>query len=98
MCVCLNRNKQPLDPTTPAKARRLLKGGKAIIHKRFPFTIRLKRQVASNTRKYRLKIDYGSRHTGLAILQNEKVVYISQLHHRTIIKKLMGYEIREYLL
>ncbi len=36
---------------------------------------------------YRLKIDYGSRHTGLAILRGQEVVWLGQLDHRTDIKE-----------
>jgi hypothetical protein len=35
----LNHNKQPLDPTHPAAARRLLKAGKAAVYRLYPFTI-----------------------------------------------------------
>lgn len=85
----LNKNKKPLDPTNTERARQLLKKGKVVIHKRSPFTIRLKQQVQANTKDYRLKIDYGSRYTGLAILQDNQVIWMGQLHHRTNIKKLM---------
>jgi len=35
----LDRNQQPLDPTHPAKARKLLKAGRAKVFGRYPFTI-----------------------------------------------------------
>lgn len=85
----LNKNKEPLDPTNSARARQLLKSKKAVIHKKYPFTIRLKHQVQSSSKQYRLKIDYGSRYTGLAILQDNSVIWLAQLHHRTNVKKLM---------
>lgn len=85
----LNKNKEPLDTTNSARARQLLKSKKAVIHKKYPFTIRLKHQVQSNSKQYRLKIDYGSRYTGLAILQDNTVIWLAQLHHRTNVKKLM---------
>ncbi len=85
----LNKDKIPLDPTNSARARQLLKSGNAVIYKKYPFTIRLKHQVQSNTKQYRLKIDYGSRYTGLAILQDNKVTWLAQIHHRTNVKKLM---------
>jgi hypothetical protein len=37
----LNKNKEPLMPTTPAIARILLKEGKAKVVKKTPFTIQL---------------------------------------------------------
>ncbi len=90
MIFVLNKNKQPLAPCHPAVARKLLKTGKAVVHKQFPFTIRLKELKESNNQsEYRLKIDPGSRHTGLAILNNNKVVWTGQIHHRTNIKSNM---------
>lgn len=82
----LNKDKQPLDPTTEFKARKLITDGKAVIHKYKPFTIRLKHKVIPNTRSYRLKIDYGSRYTGLAILEGNNVVWLGELHHKQTIK------------
>jgi hypothetical protein len=38
----LDTNKEPLQPTHPAKARILLKEGKAEVYRRYPFTIILK--------------------------------------------------------
>jgi hypothetical protein len=39
---------------------------------------------------YRIKIDHGSRHTGIAILKNDKeVIFLGQINHRTNIKKSM---------
>lgn len=95
MIFVLNKNKKPLSPCSNATARKLLKEKKAIIHKRYPFTIRLKE--LKNTKlddlekkqEYRLKIDYGSRYTGLAILSQNNVLWLAQLHHRTDIKNKM---------
>ena len=36
--------------------------------------------------EYRLKVDFGSHHTGLAILQGNKVIWMAQIEHRTGIK------------
>jgi len=37
---------------------------------------------------YRLKIDYGSRYTGIAIIKNDsEVIFMMQLHHRTDVKE-----------
>ncbi len=88
----LNKDKKPLNPCYPAKARKLLQQHKAVIHKKHPFTIRLKEQKETDTQKteYRLKIDYGSRHTGLAILKSDKeVIWLAEIQHKTNIKKKM---------
>ena len=42
MIFVLNKDKKPLSPCHESVARKLLKDGKAVIHKKYPFTIRLK--------------------------------------------------------
>ncbi|MBE2928877.1 RNA-guided endonuclease IscB [Anoxybacillus flavithermus] len=89
MVFVLDTNKRPLAPCHEAVARKLLKQGKAAIYKRYPFTIILK-EIVDNFRPktpYRLKIDYGSKHTGLAIVRGQEVVWLGQLDHRTDIKE-----------
>lgn len=88
----LDKNKKPLNPTHPARARRLLKSGKASVFRRYPFTIVLhNREVeGSRTYEYRLKIDPGAKATGLAIVQNHVVVWAAELTHR-------GFAIRDAL-
>ena len=89
MVFVLNKNKKPLSPCNNARARQLLKQGKAVVHKCYPFTIRLKELKKINpehTNEYRLKIDYGSRYTGLSILSQNKVLWLAELHHKTDIK------------
>ncbi len=89
MVFVLDTNRKPLAPCHPAKARKLLRQGKAKIFRNQPFTIILEKEVEENSEdEYRLKIDYGSRHTGLAILKNNsQVVWLSQIEHRTNIKE-----------
>jgi KaiC/GvpD/RAD55 family RecA-like ATPase len=41
----LDSRKKHLNPTHPARARKLLKMGKAAVFKRYPFTIILKEEV-----------------------------------------------------
>jgi len=92
MVFVLNRNKTPLAPCHEAVARKLLKQGKAVVHRIYPFTIRLKEQKDTSMFKpnYRLKIDYGSRYTGIAIIKNDsEVIFMMQLHHRTDVKENM---------
>ncbi|QAV27304.1 HNH endonuclease [Neobacillus thermocopriae] len=89
MVFVLDTKKRPLAPCHEAVARKLLKQGKAAIYKRYPFTIILK-EIVDNFRPktpYRLKIDYGSKHTGLAIVRGEEVLWLAQLDHRTDIKE-----------
>ena len=89
MVFVLDTNKNPLDSCHPARARKLLRTSKAKIFKKYPFTIILNKRVKEiNKHQYRLKIDYGSRCTGLAILKNSKeVIWLGQIEHRTNIKE-----------
>jgi hypothetical protein len=65
----LDTNKQPLEPVEPGQARRLLKLGQAAVYLRYPFTIILKYAVdCPKTQPAQLKIDPGSKTTGLAIV------------------------------
>ena len=43
----LDTKKRPLAPTHPARARQLLKRGKAAVYRQYPFTIILKREVST---------------------------------------------------
>lgn len=74
--------KEPLNPIHPGQARRLLKQGKASVFKRYPFTIILRHESDSNTQNYQLKIDPGSKTTGVAIVQENKVIWGAELEHR----------------
>lgn len=72
MVFVLNKNKKPLNPCSFAKARILLKQGKAVIHKRYPFTIRLKYKIENPvTAPYEIKFDPGARYTGVAIVSKD---------------------------
>ena len=70
----LDKHKKPLMPCHPARARELLGNGKAVVHKRAPFTIRLKDRVGGEVQPVRIKIDPGSKTTGIALVREETVV------------------------
>ena len=84
MVFVLNRSKKPLNMITNAEARILIKKKLAVIHKVYPFTIRLKdNSCVSNDRAYTVKLDPGSRHTGVAIVDDkDQVVMLAELEHR----------------
>jgi len=78
-------NKQPLNPVHPGRARVLLSKGLAAVYKRYPFTLILKRAVEQpELFPLRLKIDPGSRTTGLALLNDQggEVVWAAEISHR----------------
>src|SRR5690348_6725125 len=81
----VDTNKQALHPIHPGRARLLLTQGKAAVFKRYPFTIILKRAVEHPAPlPLRLKIDPGSRTTGMALVNdaNGEVVFAAELTHR----------------
>jgi 5-methylcytosine-specific restriction endonuclease McrA len=82
----LDKNRKPLDPCSPARARELLTKGRAAVFRTYPFTIILKDRTAEqlDVHPHRLKIDPGSKVTGLAILQEAtgRVVFAAHLEHR----------------
>ena len=90
MVFVLNRSKKPLNMISNAEARILLRKKLAVIHKIYPFTIRLRdNSCVSNDKTYTVKIDPGSRHTGIAIVDNkDSVVMLAEIEHRGhVIKK-----------
>ncbi|MET8047336.1 RNA-guided endonuclease IscB [Streptosporangium sp. NPDC005286] len=65
----LDRHGHPLDPCHPARARRLLAAGRAVVVRHTPFVIRLKDRSAADSvvAGVQVGIDPGSKHTGLAV-------------------------------
>ncbi|NEP28080.1 RNA-guided endonuclease IscB [Moorena sp. SIO3I6] len=88
----LDKNLKPLDPCRPARARLLLKQGRAKVFRRYPFTIILSDLEVENctTHNHQLKIDPGAKITGLAIRQNDTVIWSAEITHR-------GFQIRDAL-
>jgi hypothetical protein len=65
----LDRHKRPLMPCSEKRARLMLERGRARVVRRFPFTIRLidRSVVDSPLQPVRIKLDPGSKTTGLAV-------------------------------
>ena len=80
----LDTNKRQLEPVHPAEARLLLNDQRAAVYRRYPFTIILKEEVPeAKPTPLRLKIDPGSRTTGIAILRDSgEIVFAMELTHR----------------
>jgi 5-methylcytosine-specific restriction endonuclease McrA len=81
----LDTTRKPLAPTTPRRARLLLKSGKAAVFKRYPFTLILRREVENpTTPDLKIKIDPGSKTTGVAVVdqQTGEVVFAAEIEHR----------------
>ncbi|MBU2774232.1 HNH endonuclease [Acidithiobacillus ferrooxidans] len=85
--LVLDRNRQPLMPCHPARARELLREGKAAVFRRYPFTIILQEREGGETQETRLKLDPGSKVTGMALVadctrRGKVVVWAAELEHR----------------
>ena len=85
----LDKHKKPLMPCSPKRARKLMESGRARVHKRYPFTIRLvdRTMEESVVQEAELRVDPGSRTTGFAIVRKDgkdedHVLHLSQLKHR----------------
>lgn len=80
----MDANRKPLLPCHSAIARQLLKAGKAAVLRAQPFTIILKREVDATPEPLRLKLDPGSKVTGIAIVDDvrKRVVFAAELTHR----------------
>ena len=89
----LDANKQPLPPVHPGRARVLLTQSKAAVFRRYPFTIILKSvPLSPEVHPLRLKIDPGSKTTGIALVNETtgEVVFAAELVHRAdAIKKAL---------
>ena len=89
----VDKERRPLAPCTPRRARLLLSECKASVLRRYPFTIILKESHATATpRPLRLKIYPASKTTGLAVINEStaEVVWAAELKHRSqLIKKAL---------
>jgi 5-methylcytosine-specific restriction endonuclease McrA len=80
---------QPLDATTPARARILLKKGRANIVTRMPFTIRLHNREIGYTTKVTLGVDSGYSRVGFsAVTEKEELLAGELILRKDISKKL----------
>lgn len=78
----LDTNKRALTPVKPVVARKLLSDGKAAVFRRYPFTIILKEEVIEPVdADIRLKLDPGSKFTGIALVRNNMVIWAAELQH-----------------
>jgi len=80
----LDTNKVSCEPVHPAHARKLLKAGKAAVFRRYPFTLILKEERPEPPTELRLKVDPGSKTTGLALVDDSsgQVFWAATLEHR----------------
>lgn len=82
LVLVLDTHKKPLTPCKPSLARKLLNAHKAAVFRRYPFTIILKKEVTATPEAITLKLDPGSKITGIALVQGSKVLFGAELTHR----------------
>lgn len=82
----LSSTKKPLMPCTPARARRLLRDGKAAVYRLQPFTIILQFRADGDTQPIEFKTDPGSKTTGIALValfqRGRELIWAANLAHR----------------
>lgn len=76
-------------PTTPQKARKLIKKNKAKIINYKPFTIQLLYATGETKQPVNIGIDLGAKHIGVAIQSENKVISKGEIELRDDIKSLM---------
>lgn len=80
--LVIDTNKKPCNLIHPGTARHLLKSGLAAVFRSFPFTLILKTESIETVKEYQLKIDPGSKTTGIALVQGQDVIWGAELTHR----------------
>ena len=76
----LNKDKKPLMPCKPSKARKLLKNKKAKVVNRKPFTIQLLYWSTGYKQEVSLGVDAGSKFVGLSATTTQKNYMLPQLN------------------
>jgi hypothetical protein len=67
----LDKREKPLMPCSGRRTRLLLERSRAVIHRRYPFASRIKDRVGGAVQPVRIKVEPGSRHTGIGVTREE---------------------------
>jgi len=82
----LDKRKRPLMPCSEKRARLLLERSRAVVHRRYPFTIRLKDRIGGVVQPIRIKLDPGASTTGVALVREREdgqhVLHLAEIVHR----------------
>ncbi|MGB1288752.1 MAG: RNA-guided endonuclease IscB [Aggregatilineales bacterium] len=91
----VDKNQESLMPCHPARARELLRKGRARVLRRYPFTIILLDREGGEIQDIQFKVDPGSKTSGIALIGDFKrglrCIWAAELTHR-------GQQIRDKLL
>jgi len=80
----------PLMPTTPRKARLLLKDGKAVVVRRTPFTIKLNFKTTSFVQDVKLGVDSGTKNIGISAVSEKNELIASTVILDTKMKERLA--------
>ena len=96
LVAVLSKHGEPLMPCHPARARELLRDGKAtVVRRNHPCVIKLKNRISGEVQPVSCKIDPGASHTGMAIARLKETSAVVALglfefkHHGPSIKKAL---------
>jgi len=73
---------KPLLPTTPARARILLKKGRAKVYRMIPFAIQLNRVVDNPAGEFTAAVDDGAKWIGIAVKGKKEIVFAANVKLR----------------
>ena len=85
----LNKHDKPLMPCNPQRARKLIKEKKAKVISYKPFTIKLLYGSYGYTQNTNLGIDLGSKHIGVAVTTQDKVLAKGEIELRQDVSSLI---------
>ncbi|MGA1846219.1 RNA-guided endonuclease IscB [Deferribacter abyssi] len=85
----LNKHGKPLMPCHPAKARILLKQGKAKVIQRTPFTIKLLYRCSGYKQPVTLGVDSGYKYIGLSAITDKRELFSAEVELRSDISRLL---------
>jgi len=86
----LNRRNKPLMPTSPQKARKLLKKGQAHVVNRTPFIIKLNYSTGETKQETVVGLDPGYSHIGISAITEIQELYSAEVLPRTDIVRLLS--------
>jgi hypothetical protein len=85
----IDKNGKPLLPTCEARARILLRQGKAEVYSVLPFTIRLKRVIENPVGEFKVGIDDGAKVVGISVAYKKRVAFAGNLQLRQDVSRKM---------